>query len=994
MRVLQVLGWAAMLALAVGAGSLRAQDIDGDDDGDSDHGAAEVEPAKGKKKAVDKEKPHVEKKFRDFDEVVKGSKRIDGFFTLHRKDEHLYAEIRPQQFDEPMLAPITIARGMAMAGRPVNEGDEWVIAFHRAGDKVQVIRKNIYYKAPSNSPLEKAVKQNYTDSVLMALPIVSIHQMGNQSVLIDFADIFLTDFAELNLGFLDRNRTTWHKVKGFPNNVEIEVEATFGGGFFASLHGFGGGDGRVDDRGRTVVIHYSLAKMPESGYHIRHADDRVGHFLNVTQDFGSGDPDSNFVRMINRWRLEKADSKAKLSPPKKQIVWYVEDTVPHEYRPAVEEGIREWNKAFEKIGFRDAIAVRWQDASRDDFDPEDINYCTFRWITTSETFAMSCLRSNPVTGEMIDGDVIFDASWIRAWKQQYAFLTGTVVVGGHTSDQDSEPLAFGRILSPIMAAKEGFGLAHPLPRTRHRLLAESSRTGTPRPELHPAGWNDLELRLRKRQGASRFTACQLSSGMRPELGLAALALAADSKAEKDKEKEKDKDKKEKEKEDKKERDDEARLPEELISQLIKETVMHEVGHSLGLRHNFKASTMLTADQLNDTTITRVKGLSGSVMDYNPVNIAPLGRKQGDFTSTTIGPYDYWAIEYAYKPVDGDEAEALKKIAARSPEADLVFATDEDMYLNDDPLVNVYDLGSDTLRFARDRIALATDLMKDLDAKVVKDGDSYARVHNVFMYLVSQWGNAAHLVASYVGGQSVARDHKGKGARDPVVPIAAVKQREALTFLIDQILSDRAFKFSPALLRRLATEKWSDWGSGGLYAGSAVDYPVNEEVLGIQKIVLRQCLSSDVLSRLENQELQVDAGADALRPAEVFRALTDGVWSELTKPAIGEGKKAFALSTVRRNLQREHLRRLGLIAIGNRQTPFEDIFGFVLFLGGGSYPADARSLARMHLKEINTRIGKLLDQKELTVDDTTRAHLEECRFRIGKVLDASLQSAEP
>ena len=94
--------------------------------------------------------------------------------------------------------------------------------------------------------------------------------------------------------------------------------------------------------------------------------------------------------------------------------------------------------------------------------------------------------------------------------------------------------------------------------------------------------------------------------------------------------------------------------------------MHEVGHSLGLRHNFKASTMLTADQLNDTAITHAKGLVGSVMDYNPINIAPKGKKQGDYYTTTIGPYDYWAIEYAYKPVEGDEAAELKKIAAACP----------------------------------------------------------------------------------------------------------------------------------------------------------------------------------------------------------------------------------------------------------------------------------------------------------------------------------------
>src|SRR5262249_41792707 len=158
---------------------------------------------------------------RDFAEVTKGSEKIDGLFTLHHKDDHLYAEIRPHQFDQPLLAPIAIARGMAMAGQPLNFGDEWVLVFKRVGDRAQLIRRNIHYKAPAGSPLDKAVKQNYTDSVLMALPIISINQGGGQSVVIDLSDIFFTDFAPLGFGHLDRSRTNWHKIKGFANNIEL-----------------------------------------------------------------------------------------------------------------------------------------------------------------------------------------------------------------------------------------------------------------------------------------------------------------------------------------------------------------------------------------------------------------------------------------------------------------------------------------------------------------------------------------------------------------------------------------------------------------------------------------------------------------------------------------------------------------------------------------------------------------------------------------------------
>src|SRR5262249_2319679 len=204
--------------------------------------------------------------------------------------------------------------------------------------------------------------------------------------------------------------------------------------------------------------------------------------LNTVPDFGNPNPDTNAKRMINRWRLEKANPGAKLSPPKKQIVWYIEDTVPDEYRPYVQEGILEWNKAFEKIGFKDAIAVRWQN-ERDDFEPEDINYCTLRWITTGNTFAMSGLRSNPITGEIIDGDVIFDAGWIKTWKEEYACLvgvpppTGAGPVAGQGPAGGFIPLARGEVLSPIMAMKQGYGLPVPPPGTRRAAALQAAVLG-------------------------------------------------------------------------------------------------------------------------------------------------------------------------------------------------------------------------------------------------------------------------------------------------------------------------------------------------------------------------------------------------------------------------------------------------------------------------------------------------------------------------------------
>ena len=929
--------------------------------------------------------------FRDFNDVVKDAEKIDGLFTLYKTGDHLYAEIRPDQFNQTLLVPVTIAKGMANAGMPVGD-DDLVLIFKRVGDRIQVVRRNIHYKAPTGTPIDKAVKQNYTDSILMALPIVTINMMRGGAPLIDLSDIFMTDFAQLGLGPIDRSRSTWQKVKGFPNNLELQLETTYSG-----RGGFGGrgGDGGVaDPRGLTIVVHYSVMKTPDAGFRPRQADDRVGYFLSAAKDFGNSSQDGNFVRNIYRWRLEKSDPRAKLSPPKKQIVWYVEDNVPQEYRPYVEDGILEWNKAFEKIGFRNALAVRWQEAGRDDFDPEDANYCTFRWVASESGSAMSCVRANPLTGEIIDGDVIFDASWIRHWKQEYALLLGSVTAAG--GEVESTPLALGEVVSPILASKMGYGVPQASAMPGVDLL--SRIPGQMVPELIPADQSLLQWRLARNLARNAQGFCQRHQGFTQDLSLAAISLSG-PQAPVDGEKKKEEEKKDAPKpEERKKPEVKDELPEEFLAQAIKDVVMHEVGHSLGLRHNFKSSTMLTADQLNDTTITREKGLGGSVMDYNPVNIAPRGKKQGDYYSTTLGPYDYWAIEYGYKQVDGDEAGELKKIAARAAEKDLSYATDEDVVLNDDPYVNRWDLGSDPCQFARDRIELARELMKDLDSRVVKDGEPWARMRRAFSVLLNQWGNAATLSSQYIAGQSVSRDHKAdKDARDPIDPIPGDKQRECLKFLAEHVLTDKDFTFSPTVMRRLGNERWMHWGNEGLFSGPNADISVYERILGIQRIVLSHCLSGSTLSRLQNQELQANPGTSPLRMDEVFRALSDGVWGDLDKlPTKDEKETKPGLSTIRRNLQREHLRRLGTLVVGSGGGPgLGDGASYVVLIGRGSssVPADARSLARLHLKEISARIAKELDAKGAQLDDLTRAHLEESKEKIAKILDARIDARD-
>jgi hypothetical protein len=888
---------------------------------------------------------NADKKFEDLDKLVKGAKEYDGLFKLYQKDENLYAEIRQDQLDKPLLCPIAIARGAGLGGYTLNFDEQWVLVFKRVGDKLHLVRRNVHFKAKAGSPLATAVETTYTDSVLLALKILALNPQKN-AVVINLNDVFMNDFADLGLGSFDASRSSWHKVKAFAKNIEVEVAATFSGG-----RGLGSGDESViDSRGNTVVIHYGLVELPNDGYQPRLADPRVGYFLTAQKDFSSTNPDTAFVRYVNRWRLERADGSAwkegaKLVPPKKKIVFWIEKSVPDEYRAAVREGILEWNKAFEKVGFRDAIEVRQQE--NEDFDPEDITYATLRWITTDRGFAMGPSRANPLTGEILDADIIFDASMVRYYKEEAALLTA------------GKPSSLLDAASPIEAVQKGQDvLAHPLLQGHALSWNDKIKDKGPRTK------DEVEAeRLQARLLAIRRGMCSCASSRKYEIGLAAMALAAQGKSGE-------------------------KVPDDLVNQAIKETVMHEVGHTLGLRHNFKASSFLKNDQLHNTEVTRRVGLAGSVMDYNPVNLAPKGVKQGDYFSTTIGPYDYWAIQYGYKPLSGGtegEAEELKKIASRGAEPGHDYGTDEDM-MTPDPLIHVWDLGADPMQFGKERMLLAQELLKDLDQRVVDKGEGYQRTRLAFAMLTSQYGNAAYLVADFVGGANVNRDFKGDAnGRDPFVPVAAAKQREALKFLQENVLTDKPFHFSPALLRRLAADRWMHWGNEyQLYSG--VEYPVYGRVLAIQRVALRNLLDPGTLTRVQDNALKYDKEDNPLTVAEVFRALTDSVWADLG--AAPTKANAGAL-VIRRNLQREYLKDLTNLVLGQ-----SDAGSFYFFGSRSATPPDAKSLARMHLRDIRRKIEATLKEKGETLDDTSRAHLDECQERIAKVLGASMQVNEP
>ena len=148
-----------------------------------------------------------------------------------------------------------------------------------------------------------------------------------------------------------------------------------------------------------------------------------------------------------------------------------------------------------------------------------------------------------------------------------------------------------------------------------------------------------------------------------------------------------------------------------VHDYLTDTTMHEVGHTLGLRHNFRSSRVYTDAQLSDPEFTRQNGLAGSVMEYAPINLSRPGERSAVAWQLALGPYDYWAIEYGYKPIAPEhEKDELQRIAARSSEPQLAYGTDEDNFLGIDPESLHFDLGNDPVAFAKKRFDIARDLI--------------------------------------------------------------------------------------------------------------------------------------------------------------------------------------------------------------------------------------------------------------------------------------------
>ena len=765
-------------------------------------------------------------------EVTKKSKKIDGLFTIYQDttDGSLKLIVNKNQIGKEYIYFSQIADGVveARAFRGSYRGSK-VFKIEKYFNKIEFVKQNTSYYFDPKNEISKASGANISDGVIASLKIEAESDDHTQ-YLINADDLFLKEtFSQVKpskhpkqsplaftLGNLDKDKTKTLGVRNYPKNTDLAIEYVYSKPSVLNK----GSQAVTDGRNVSIKVYHSLIEMPDNNYKPLIDDPRVGYFTTQVTDMTS-ESVAPFRDLVHRWNLEKKNPELEISEPVEPIVWWMENTTPKELRPIIKAAGEQWNLAFEKAGFKNAIIIKQQPDDAE-WDAGDIRYNVLRW--TSSPFppfgGYGPSFVNPRTGQILGADIMLE----------YVALTN-------------------RLRTEKLFEKAGLD------------LLENSEENYFDHDIHSCN-------------AAEFS--QLNN----LFAKTSLIALGESKMEESK----------------------------MIKEYLHYLILHEMGHTLGLNHNMKSSQLHSINDIHNEEKTKEIGLIGSVMDYPSVNISLDRNKQGQYWSTRPGPYDVWAIQFAYQPRKSEKE--TEQLLSKSTLPELTFGNDADDMRSPgrgiDPRVNVGDLTNNAIDYAVERIELSKKVANGILDRYEKEnkGESYQIARTAYLTLTNQQARAATVISRYVGGVYVDRAFIGQeGGTSPLIPVEADKQKKAMITLSKHVFSPNAFTVPNDLYNHLQKQR-----RGFNLRSSPEDPKIQSRTLKIQKITLSHLLHPNTLQRISDSELY----GNKYSLSEMMTDLNDAIF----KADIGSNVSAF-----RQNLQLAYTKMLIDIVVGKNKNKY-------------------------------------------------------------------------
>ncbi len=860
-----------------------------------------------------------------FATVIKDARRIDGPFTLWQKEDKVWIELLPEQLNKPFLLSPKIKSGIGEAwvlgglmAFPVNgAGGPQLVEFVRVHNQVRLQARNTDVTARAGTPEALAVADSYSHSLIGSAAVASLPHPDRKSVLIEANGLFVNDMLGIGMmlqrglrqGYsLDRSNSVISAVRGSEVATVIETQNHFFTGNLST-----GVPGAPPGAPVPLLPRF----LPDARSLLVTLNYSLAPLPETPMPVRRADPR---LGLFTTTVLDFSDDRA-YTPRQRYINrWRLEKKDPAAELSDPIKPITFWIDRNVPLVYRDTVRaaiLEWnkafekigisnaivveQQADDAKFDTLDYGHPSVRWMMNADP-AFGAI--GPTQVDPRTGEIL-DASIAFEGMQARSIrgLRAQVLAGG-TASLGGDP---GALFAPA-ARGEGRNM----------------------PAEMPA---EMPTELMR---------CQIGAVAAEQLGYALDVLEARG-----------------------ELDPDGPIAQNFVLDYVKEAIMHEVGHALGLRHNFRASRAYTEAQLSDPEFTRAHGTTGSVMEYNAVNLPRPGQTGGMPFQTALGPYDFWAIEYAYKPMpagtkpDAERAE-LQRIAARSNEPLLAFGTDEDNFFGLDPETIQLDLGNDPIAFAGKRLEIARDLFKRQETRALSPQRDYAVLRRSLGFALADVTRAVGVLARQLGGVRTLRDFPGSG-RDPLTPVSAQVQRESLDLIAHSVLAADGLSITPALQRRLAP----DYLDRAEFNGGPTDFALPQRLLELQRAVLAYLMSDGLAARMLDSAAKFDRPEQAFPISELYQRLADDVWSEL-----GHGG---AIAPARRELQREYVGRLAYTLL--RPSP--------------AARADARGLARVQARLLLQRL-EAAERKSRSPDGDTRLHLNDSIDTLRQALAATIQ----